>query len=256
MSRTKGLRRVRVAQGAVIFFETGGGVFEALRGSAVGVGILAVCTVAVVLAMVWLTGKIRQREYLDRPRPDYSAIAAMEREVYGETFKHDGAPRRSEAAPPTMPATPPPPRPKHDRAQRWDGLTTHPDTTEPATIGQYTAWLRGYVKRGGKPTHFYGRPFSRADFRYAASTVTVDSDYEYGSSSRRIIVANGVLTERTNPAGPFGGWAHTKCYFMHGYRTSDSIVPVYSDPEFDEFRADRPCDCDDRRSNLRWERPS
>ena len=29
---------------------------------------------------------------VDRPRPDYSAIAAMEREVYGEEFKHEGAP--------------------------------------------------------------------------------------------------------------------------------------------------------------------
>ena len=29
------------------------------------------------------------------PRPDYSAIARMEREVYGETFKHEGAPRTS-----------------------------------------------------------------------------------------------------------------------------------------------------------------
>ena len=179
--------------------------------------------------------------------------------------------RDTAEVPPTMPVTAPPPRPKprtltlaeqgrmcpvHDRPQRWDGLTTHPDTTEPAAVDQYAAWLQGYVKRGGRPTHFYDYPFSQADFRYAASTVTVDSDYEYGSSSRHIIVANGVRTERTKPAGPFGGWAHTKCYFMHGYRTSGSIVPVYSDPEFDEFRADRPCDCDEPRSNLRSERPS
>jgi len=27
-----------------------------------------------------------------RPRPDYALIAAMEREVYGEAFRHDGAP--------------------------------------------------------------------------------------------------------------------------------------------------------------------
>ena len=30
----------------------------------------------------------------ERPRPDYSAIAAMEREVYGEMFRHEGAPGR------------------------------------------------------------------------------------------------------------------------------------------------------------------
>lgn len=37
----------------------------------------------------------RQREMVaaaNRPRPDYIAIARMEREVYGETFDHDGAP--------------------------------------------------------------------------------------------------------------------------------------------------------------------
>ena len=29
------------------------------------------------------------------PRPDYSLIAAMEQEVYGEAFKHDGAPEQA-----------------------------------------------------------------------------------------------------------------------------------------------------------------
>ena len=71
-----------------------------------------------------------------------------------------------------------------------------------------------------------------------AAPLVVDSGYEYGSSSREIIVARNVTTERTNPAGPFDGWAHTQVFFMHGYRTNKSIIPVYSDPEFAQFRMD------------------
>lgn len=33
-----------------------------------------------------------------RPRPDYALIARMEREVYGEAFRHDGAPGVTRAA--------------------------------------------------------------------------------------------------------------------------------------------------------------
>jgi len=221
----------------------------------------------------------------ERPRPDYAAIARMEREVYGETFKHEGAPpaRRTVSGPHghRAPATGTVTMAEfgrnmtrfgevygrqmcaeHDRPRRWDGRTTHPDTTQSASIEDYVLWLQGYVKRGGRPTHFYDYPFSRAGFRYASTPLTVDSDYEYGSSSREIIVARNVATDRTNPTGPFGGWAHTQVYFMHGYRSNKTIVPVYSDPEFDAIRerfadpqtARSPgCDCGEHRSNLRWE---
>ena len=33
-----------------------------------------------------------RRRMAARPRPDYALIASMEREVYGETFRHDGSP--------------------------------------------------------------------------------------------------------------------------------------------------------------------
>lgn len=198
---------------------------------------------AVVVFQWWACRKVYCTEPV-RPRPDYAAIARMEREVWGEAFRHEGAPavvkplygismaefgENMAGFGWQMCA-------KHDRAQRWDGRTTHPDTTQPASVEDYVLWLQGYVRRGGKPTHFYDYPFGQVGFRYADSRLTVDSDYEYGSSLRRIIVAKNVTTERTNPAGPFGGWAHTKCYFMHGFRTNDSSVPVYSDPEFDQFR--------------------
>ena len=211
---TRWIRRVLAV---VLVYNLGIGIYDFTMGHLFGL-ISFACVLGLAAAMTYQTKVIHRVERANRPRPDYSAIARMEREVYGETFEHEGAPAAV-------------------RPQRWDGLTTHPDTTEPASLDQYVTWLRGYVKHGEKPAHFYDYPFSRAGFRYAATPLTVDSDYEYGSSSRNIIVAAGVTTERTKPAGPFNGWAHTKLYFMHGYRTNDSIVPVYSDPEFDEFRS-------------------
>ena len=240
MNAARALRGVRVFQVAALLLNAAILVLDLIAGRLILALVAVILIGGLAVAIRTQTRTIRRREELDRPRPDYSLIAAMEREVFGETFKHDGAPEK--AAWDTRP-------------RRWDGRTTHPDTTEPATVQQYAAWLRGYVRRGGKPTHFYDYPISREGFRYAASTVTVDSDYEYGSSLRHIIVAAGVRTERTNPAGPFDGWAHTHMFFMHGYRTNrPTAVPVYSDPEFDEFRSGNPCDCDDyeHRPNLRW----
>lgn len=253
--------------------------------NAVSGNILAVvnaAAVAILVAAVYVnTRTIHRIQERDRPRPDYAAIAAMERDIWGETFRHEGAPSlgisreatdravkafggitmaesgRGMTELGTVISSRSQMCPRHGQ-QRWEDRHTHPDTTQAATVDQYAAWLRGYVKRGGKPTHFYDYPFSRARFRYASSPLTVDSDYEYGARGRSIVIASGVLTERTNPAGAFGGWAHSHLYFMHGYRLNDRFVPVYSDPEFDAFRRGRGLagDDDEHRSNLRWERPS
>jgi hypothetical protein len=222
LSRRWPVRATRAFMILALAYNLAWGIFDLSRGRVFGPICLA-CAGAITATLAWQVRYLHRAEIarLAQPRPDYAAIASMEREVYGETFRHEGAPARTVSRP----------------AVRWDGRTTHPDTTQPATIEDYVLWLQGYVKRGGKPTHFYDYPFSQMDFRYASSRLVVDSDYEYGSSLRHIIVARNVTTERTNPAGPFNGWAHTKCYFMHGYRTNDSIVPVYSDPEFDEFRS-------------------
>lgn len=252
MSRAKGLRRVRGFQAGAILFEAGDFLFEMFRGHVGFAFIPVVCAAAIAVAMLWLTGKIRQREYLDRPRPDYASIARMERDIYGRTFEHDGASRPSATDPQVAElhammddlaerATARSLHRTHDRfARRLAEGPRHPDTTVPATIDQYAAWLRGYIKHGGKPTHFYDYPFK--DFRYAASgPLVVESDYEYGANSREIIVARGVETRRTHPAGHFDGWAHTSLYFMHGYRTNKpGFVPVYSDPEFDFARETAP----------------
>jgi hypothetical protein len=129
---------------------------------------------------------------------------------------------------------------KRDRFQRrLSEGPRQPDTTVPATASQYAAWLRGYTGRGGKPTHFCDFPFSRAGFRYAASSpLIVESDYEYGTNSRKIVIAEGVKAQGTHPDGPFNGWAHSILYFMDGYRArAPEFVPVYSDPEFDFTRS-------------------
>lgn len=258
----KGLRRTRAFQGTIVLFEIGDATFEMLRGEAAYALIPAVCAVVIALAMLWLTRKIRQREYLGRPRADYAAIAAMERDIWGRSFEHDGAPAMSvarlrvkmddlaERATTRLPegyvlcprghsyyaggyrGRPLPEWPRCSDCEEERHNKRYPDATEPAAKEQYAAWLRGYIKRGGKPTHFYDYPFSRAGFRFASSLLTVDSDYEFGARSRMIVVASGVRTERTRPTGPFGGWGHTKVFFMHGYRTNSNVVPVYSDPEF------------------------
>jgi hypothetical protein len=265
MSSVKTLRRTRKFQVGAIGLNVCTLTFNLLLGHYIVALIPVACIAVLSVAVRVQTGTIRRREYADRPRPDYASIAAMERDLYGETFEHEGAPRKSALDPDVaklhammddlaeratakrrrsraldieddrraMRAPAAASRP----APRWDGRTTHPDTTEPATVDQYIAWLKGYIKRGGKPTHFYDYPFDGEDFRYASSRVVVDSDYEYGSSSRHIIVARNVTTERTNPAGFFDGWAHTKLFFMHGYRTNSYVVPVYSDPEFDFTRS-------------------
>ena len=72
------------------------GVASALRGYD-GAFFNAGAVALLVLVMCLQTFVIRRQRRTDaiasRPRPDYSAIAAMEREVYGETFEHEGAPK-------------------------------------------------------------------------------------------------------------------------------------------------------------------
>lgn len=58
--------------------------------------VLVLITVALFCVATRVAGDRRAR-YVEasRPRPDYRQIAAMEREVYGEVFHHDGAPGAS-----------------------------------------------------------------------------------------------------------------------------------------------------------------
>ena len=64
--------------------------------NAVSGNILAVvnaAAVAILVAAVYVnTRTIHRIQERDRPRPDYAAIAAMERDIWGRTFEHAGAP--------------------------------------------------------------------------------------------------------------------------------------------------------------------
>ena len=94
----KTLRMVRWVQVAGLILSAAelarGLLLPEYRGSALLAAIFIVFWTGLICMQ---TALIHRRERLERPRPDYSAIAAMEREVYGETFEHDGGP---ETAPP------------------------------------------------------------------------------------------------------------------------------------------------------------
>lgn len=123
-----------------------------------------------------------------------------------------------------------------------------------ATLGQYLRWLRGYVSRGGgTPTHEMDCAFNAAGFLYATTAVTIYSDYEYGALSRNIILAPDVELRLAfkDPAAMVmqggaqdllntRGLAHSHVYKMDHFVTLGSLlyVPIYRDPEFDEFRSD------------------
>lgn len=209
-------------------------------------------TVTIVLAVIGLAVAVRVawRRWGPRPStvsqcPDYAQIARLELGIYGTTFSSAGAPRLARQVPSLWVGycrcaelrtlSKGPPLFCMACKERRHAERNLPDTTRPATVEEYATWLLGYVTRGGKPTHFYDYPYSRAGFRYAEHPLTIDSDYEYGANSRKIIVASGVPADRTDPRGGFGGWAHTDLFYEHGYRTNRGFVPVYSDPEFAEF---------------------
>ena len=257
--RAKPTRWLRRVLAVILLWNLGSGIQELAAGRLFWlVSLAGVLMLAAVMAFQTYVIRRLDRQRLERlrPRPDYSSIAAMEEDIYGETFEHEGAPEPASGSVAELHAMM---DDLADRATKRRRVTlaeqfeddrramreladkhraTRPDTTEPATIGQYAAWLEGYVRRGGKVTHVYDYPWSRARFRYASSPLTIDSDYEYGACSRSIVVAAGVTAGRTRPSGGFGGWAHTNLYFMHGCRTNADWVPVYSDPEFDAYRGD------------------
>ena len=96
MSSAKTLRRVRVLQIAAIIINIAVLAFDLVRGSFLLALVPIACIIALTVAVRVQSGTIKRREWLDRPRPDYAAIARMEREVYGEAFKRGPTPARQE----------------------------------------------------------------------------------------------------------------------------------------------------------------
>jgi hypothetical protein len=91
------LRMVRRGQVAG-FLLSGGDVGLMLRHGLYAAALPAFLIVVWLVLICVQTRLIQRREWLDRPRPDYSAIAAMERDIYGETFAHEGAPKSGSVA--------------------------------------------------------------------------------------------------------------------------------------------------------------
>lgn len=123
------IRATRVFLAAVFLWNAFWAVHSITAGHVIGATISLALLPAVALTLVWQVRYIHRADARRlRPRPDYSLIASMERELYGETFEHEGAPEQgwqeagafAISAPPTMPPEPPLPRPRRrDDAKCW-----------------------------------------------------------------------------------------------------------------------------------------
>lgn len=83
MNSIRGMRRARALNVGVLAIEAAIFGFDLAIGSLFM--ILPLAWIVVFIAVIcWQTRVIRRREYECRPRPDYAAIARLEREVYGE----------------------------------------------------------------------------------------------------------------------------------------------------------------------------
>ena len=91
----------------------------------------------------------------------------------------------------------------------------------PASKSDYENWLRGYVKSGGMPTHYYDYNFDNRNWFVAIR------DFElkplYGANAINVIVPNDVKYNGNYDIG------HCNLYFMDGYRNIGGEVPLYRD---------------------------
>lgn len=91
----------------------------------------------------------------------------------------------------------------------------------PATVEDYRTWLEGYIKAGKEPTHSYDYLFPKHMFYVAThdfSTVSL-----YGSQSVSIIIPRGISVDLSRGKG------HTDLFYMDGFKTGGTWVPIYSD---------------------------
>jgi hypothetical protein len=89
---------------------------------------------------------------------------------------------------------------------------------KPATPLEYSKWITGFIRQGGKPEHFYDYPIPR-DFYIAWHNLTLPP--LYGAMSINIIVPENVTVS-------YGDIGHSGLFFMDGFRHVGS-VPVFSD---------------------------
>jgi len=108
------------------------------------------------------------------------------------------------------------------------------NVTFPAVLWQYIEWLRGFVANGGRPTHSYDYRFGRSSWLYAPHEFAVNG--ECGARSMHVILENGARVLNPNPWKPFGGYGHNTLYLLDGFELRGHWVPIYVNPEFNEFR--------------------
>lgn len=107
------------------------------------------------------------------------------------------------------------------------------NVTFPADVWQYVEWLRGFVANGGRPTHTYDHRFG-SRWVYAPREFAVNG--ECGTRSMHVILDRGAEVLNPNPRKPFKGYGHNTLYLLDGFRLIGSWVPIYVNPEFNEFR--------------------
>ena len=92
----------------------------------------------------------------------------------------------------------------------------------PASVNDYLGWLKGYIEKGGKPSHVYDYPFSRWEWYVAVENIKPIQ--LYGAQSINIIIPDWVSAKD-------GDWGHCNLFYMDGYRASN-FVPLFKDTNF------------------------
>jgi hypothetical protein len=98
----------------------------------------------------------------------------------------------------------------------------------PAEPREYSRWLKGYLRRGGKVTHPRDREIGPQRFYVLEST----PDYVpslYGALSFNIIVPAGVLAPADLPRTFHGRCGHSGFFFMAGFEAVSLIIESFTD---------------------------
>lgn len=116
---------------------------------------------------------------------------------------------------------------KHSEVERSEFLA-HCQT---ATLTEYTAWMIGYLNRGGEPSHIYDHGFTQPEPRVMVLAEKPGAvPTLYGADSLQVIVPAGVsFAPEDVPQTFHGRCGHSTFYFMEGFAIVGIWTPVYSD---------------------------
>ena len=91
MRSTRGLRRSRAFNIIVVIIDAGLAVFQLC----IGVPTAALFPAIIALGfLLFIRKQSRDIAIREAPHPDYAEIAKMERDIWGQSFRHDGDPRQ------------------------------------------------------------------------------------------------------------------------------------------------------------------